>query len=74
MISSIKVYEDFANIGGEREKIGETKEVRLLNKLDVIEKFMKHFGGYEIDNKQKKSELPPSSIKVSIVQAKEDDE
>lgn len=74
MISSIKVYEDFANIGGEREKIGETKEVRLLNKLDVIEKFMRHFGGYEIDNKQKKAELPPSSIKVSIVQVKEDDE
>lgn len=53
MINSIKVYEDFANIGGEREKVGETKEVRLLNKLDVIEKFMKHFGGYEKDNKQK---------------------
>lgn len=53
MISSVKVYEDFMNIDGQREKIGETKEVRLLNKLDVIEKFMKHFGGYEKDNGQK---------------------
>lgn len=55
MISSVKVYEDFMNIDGQREKIGETKEVRLLNKLDVIEKFMKHFGGYEKDNSQKSS-------------------
>lgn len=53
MISSVKVYEDFMNIDGQREKIGETKEVRLLNKLDVIEKFMKHFGAYEKDNGQK---------------------
>lgn len=55
MISSVKVYEDFMNIDGQREKIGETKEVRLLNKLDVIEKFMKHFGGYKEDNNQKSS-------------------
>jgi len=53
MISSVKVYEDFMSIDGQREKVGETKEVRLLNKLDVIEKFMKHFGGYEKDNGQK---------------------
>ena len=53
MISSVKVYEDFANITGEREKVGEIKEVKLLNKLDVIEKFMKHFGGYKEDNSQK---------------------
>lgn len=57
MISSIKVYEDFMSIDGQREKVGETKEVRLLNKLDVIEKFMKHFGGYEKDNSQKKLEI-----------------
>jgi len=53
MILSVKVYEDFMNVDGQREKIGETKEVRLLNKLDVIEKFMKHFGAYEKDNGQK---------------------
>ena len=53
MINSVKVYEDFMNIGGQREKIGETKEVKILNKLDVIEKFMKHLGGYEKDNAQK---------------------
>lgn len=53
MISSVKVYEEFINIGGQRELIGEVKEVRLLNKLDVIEKFMKHLGAYKEDNSQK---------------------
>lgn len=53
MIASVKVYEDFMSVDGSKEKIGETKEVKLLNKLDVIEKFMKHFGAYEKDNSQK---------------------
>jgi len=34
-------------------KIGETKKVRTIQKLDAIEKLMKHFGGYEKDNRQK---------------------
>lgn len=49
MISSIKVFEE--RFSG--QVIGETKEIKTLNKLDVIEKFMKHLGGYEKDNKQK---------------------
>jgi len=53
MIGSVKVYEEFMNVAGQRELIGEVKEVKLLNKLDVIEKFMKHLGGYEKDNQQK---------------------
>lgn len=57
MIASVKVYEDFMSVDGSKEKIGETKEVKLLNKLDVIEKFMKHFGAYEKDNSQKTSSI-----------------
>lgn len=60
MINSVKVYEDFMNIDGQREKIGETKEVKILNKLDVIEKFMRHLGGYEKDNAQK----PQSQVTI----------
>lgn len=33
--------------------VGYTKRVKLVNKLDAIEKLMKHLGGYERDNKQK---------------------
>ena len=53
MISSVKVFEEFTGGGLNRELIGYTKEVKTLNKLDVIEKFMKHLGGYEKDNSQK---------------------
>lgn len=53
MISSLKVFEEFQGSGMQRELIGYTKEVKTLNKLDVIEKFMKHLGGYEKDNNQK---------------------
>lgn len=60
MITSVKVYEEFMNIAGQREKIGEVKEVKILNKLDVIEKFMKHLGAYEKDNIQKAGILNPA--------------
>lgn len=53
MIASIKSD----HLYGGKEIIGETKEVKTLNKLDVIEKFMKHLGGYEKDNKQKSIEI-----------------
>lgn len=49
MISSLKTD----HIYGGKEIIGETKEIKTLNKLDVIEKFMKHLGGYKEDNSQK---------------------
>jgi len=49
MISSVKSD----HLYGGKEIIGETKEIKTLNKLDVIEKFMKHLGGYEKDNGQK---------------------
>lgn len=49
MITSVKSD----HLYGGKEIIGETKEVKTLNKLDVIEKFMKHLGGYEKDNTQK---------------------
>jgi len=49
MITSVKSD----HLYGGKEIIGETKEIKTLNKLDVIEKFMKHLGGYEVDNKQK---------------------
>jgi len=53
MITSVK--SDHLYVG--KEIIGETKEIKTLNKLDVIEKFMKHLGGYEVDNRQKKIEI-----------------
>jgi phage terminase small subunit len=63
MISSVKSD----HLYGGKEIIGETKEIKTLNKLDVIEKFMKHLGGYEKDNSQK------SSAGVTIFQLPDND-
>lgn len=51
-IASIKVTED-KSMG---EVIGETKEVKLWDKLRALDALGKHFGIYEKDNKQSKQE------------------
>lgn len=53
MISQLDSDELFVTIEGQREVIGHTKKIRTINKLDAIEKLMKHLGGYEKDNKQR---------------------
>jgi len=53
MISELS--SDQIRMGG--ESIGETKKVKTIAKLDAVEKLMKHLGGYEKDNKQKKTEV-----------------
>ncbi|WP_395045934.1 terminase small subunit [Flavobacterium sp.] len=58
MISSLKTD----HLYGGKEIIGETKEVKTLNKLDVIEKFMKHLGAYEKDNGQKQTNITVSPL------------
>lgn len=57
MISSLDVQELFIMNKGDKMNIGEVKKVKLINKMDAIEKLMKHLGGYERDNKQKQSEV-----------------
>lgn len=40
-------------MGGDKEKIGETKKIKLHSKSDGLEKLMKHLGLYGKDNQQK---------------------
>jgi phage terminase small subunit len=51
-ISSIKITED-KSMG---EVIGETKEVKLWDKLRALDSLGKHFGIFERDNSQKKTD------------------
>ncbi|WP_339889819.1 terminase small subunit [uncultured Flavobacterium sp.] len=44
---------DEINIKG--QTIGHTKKLKVFDKLQAVEKLMKHLGGYESDNKQKAS-------------------
>lgn len=53
MILSLDTEELFDGLGKDREKIGYTKKIRLMPKLDAIEKLMKYLGAYEKDNVQK---------------------
>lgn len=54
MINQLDVDELFTYVDREKVIIGHTKKVRTINKLDAIEKVMKHLGGYERDNEQTK--------------------
>ncbi|WP_431129727.1 terminase small subunit [Flagellimonas flava] len=56
-ISGIKTYEEFIGKGKERERIGDIKELKIINKLDALEKLMRHLGGYEKDNNQRSSQV-----------------
>lgn len=55
MINQLDIDELFTYVEGEKIPYGFTKKVRTINKLDAIEKLMKHLGGYEKDNAQKPS-------------------
>lgn len=47
------------------QSIGSTKRVKTISKLDAVEKLMKHLGGYERDNFQKKSSISNNIVDLS---------
>jgi len=53
MILSLDSIELYQGTGKRRIQVGEVKKVRLMPKLEAIEKLMKYFGAYEKDNNQK---------------------
>lgn len=53
MISELNVDEIQGNVNGDSVIIGQTKKIKLFDKLGAIEKLMKHLGGYSKDNGQK---------------------
>jgi len=53
MISQLDSDEIKAYEGGETIIIGQTKKLKVFDKLNAVEKLMKHLGGYEKDNEQK---------------------
>lgn len=56
MIQQLDVSEVYSRTTKEgRELLGYTKKVKTYNRIDAIEKLMKHLGGYEKDNHQSKT-------------------
>lgn len=72
MISQIESDEIWIMNQGVKQTIGETKKIRTINKMDAIEKLMKHLGGYEKDNNQKTK--VPKSITVQFEDFSEDED
>lgn len=52
-LAGIEIDEIWAGTLGGKEKVGETKKVKLYSKSDGLEKLMKHLGLYGKDNAQK---------------------
>jgi len=73
MISQLDTDELYMTVDGQRELVGHTKKLRTIQKLDAVEKLMKHLGGYERDNFQKKPDAI-SRLSVEIVRPTEDEE
>jgi phage terminase small subunit len=57
MIMQLESFEEFSGFGPDKELIGFTKKVKMIPKLDAIEKLMKHLGGYKLDNEQKTTNI-----------------
>lgn len=57
MMAGIDITSLFEKEGKKKIHVGYLKKIKLIDKLGAIEKLMKHLGGYEKDNKQKKSEV-----------------
>lgn len=53
MISQLDSDEIKEFIHGQSIVVGQTKKLKVFDKLNVVEKLMKHLGGYEKDNSQK---------------------
>lgn len=52
-VAGLEVLEEHAGSGQDRVLIGHVKKWKLADKNAGLEKLMKHFGGYEVDNQQK---------------------
>ena len=73
MISQLDSDELYMSISGQKEVVGVTKKVRTIQKLDAVEKLMKHLGGYEKDNFQKKPDIV-TGLKVTIRKPDEEED
>lgn len=62
-LAGIEVYEEFGfDKTGEKAHIGDTKKIKLCNKLAALNDIAKHLGLFEEDNKQKNPDLDISNL------------
>lgn len=56
-VQAVDVLEEFKGTGEDRVFVGYTKKYKVADKNAALEKLFKHFGLYEIDNRQKADPL-----------------
>lgn len=54
-IASVEIYEEFVGGGEDKQFVGQTKKIKLWDKVAALDKLGKHFGIYERDNNQKQA-------------------
>lgn len=62
-LRGMEQFDEFAGRGEDRELIGYTKKLKFPEKTAAREQLMKHFGLYELDNKQK----PATTVNVGVL-------
>ena len=63
-ISSLETFEEFEGYGEDREKVGDTKKVKLIDKTKALELLGKHLGMFK--NKLDISQDKPFEVNISI--------
>lgn len=61
-LAGIEVFEEFEVIKGNKKKIGDTRKIKIWNKLQALDSLAKHLGLFEEDNKQKTQDLDLSNL------------
>lgn len=61
-LAGIEVFEEFEMAKGTKKKIGNTKKIKLSNKLQALDSLAKHLGLFEEDNKQKTQDFDLSNL------------
>ena len=67
--AGLKSHDLFDGYGEERTKIGEVRELKMVDKNQAVDRWFKHFGLYEKDNKQKTD--PIAALLAEIAQSTE---
>lgn len=73
-LAGIEVFEEFAfDSEGNRDHIGDTKKLKIHNKIQALDSLAKHLGMFEKDNQQRKPEvkldistLSPAELKAIL--------
>jgi len=62
-VASVEHLEEYQGRGEDRELVGHTKKVKIADKNSALDKAMKHFGLYDLDNRQK----PATQVNVGLL-------